>query len=309
MPALGVEDREAAADLAGEREQVELGAELAVITFLGLGEHLQVLVLGLPGRPGGAVDPLQLRVLLAPPPVRAAGPHQLERRDLPGSGQMRAAAQVLPDRLAGARVQVVIDGQLGSADLDALVVLGRAALEPDKFQLVWLAGQFRPCIVLGDHPARKPLALLHDAAHPLFDVLQVFGLKRIAHIEVVVEAVLDWRADAEFRIREQLLHRLREHVRRGVPQDRQAVRAGDVNRLHAVAVGERAGQVPELPADPGRYRGAGRGVPVSAVHAVAAGQQFQCLAGRRAGFHHVLASGEGDVQLLGRHWLLPWAKR
>src|ERR1700735_108665 len=84
--------------------------------------------------PGGAVDPRQLRVLLAAPPVGAAGAHQLERRDVAGGGQVRAAAQVLPDDLAGARVQVVVDGQLSPADLDRLIgVLGLGAtLEPDQ---------------------------------------------------------------------------------------------------------------------------------------------------------------------------------
>ena len=51
------------------------------------------LVLGLPG---GAVDALQLRVLLAAAPVRGGGAHQLERRDAAGGRQVRTAAQVLP---------------------------------------------------------------------------------------------------------------------------------------------------------------------------------------------------------------------
>jgi hypothetical protein len=43
--ALGVEHRQAAADLGGEREQVQLGAEPAVVTPLGLGQQVQVVVL------------------------------------------------------------------------------------------------------------------------------------------------------------------------------------------------------------------------------------------------------------------------
>ena len=43
--ALGVEDGQAGADLRGEREQVQLGAELAVVALLGLGQEGQVLVL------------------------------------------------------------------------------------------------------------------------------------------------------------------------------------------------------------------------------------------------------------------------
>ena len=99
-PALGVEHRQPAADLGREREQVELGAELAVVALLGLGEQLQVASCASRDCPGGAVDPLQLRVLLAAAPVGAGGAHQLERRDLPGGRQVRPAAQVLPAQLA-----------------------------------------------------------------------------------------------------------------------------------------------------------------------------------------------------------------
>src|SRR5580658_10767431 len=88
-PALGVEHWQPAADLGGEREQVELGTELAVIALLGLDEHGQVLILRLARGPGSAVDPLQLRVLLTAAPVSAARAHELERRNVPGGRQMR----------------------------------------------------------------------------------------------------------------------------------------------------------------------------------------------------------------------------
>ena len=40
--ALGVEHGQAGAELVREREEVELGAELAVVALLGLGQPLQV---------------------------------------------------------------------------------------------------------------------------------------------------------------------------------------------------------------------------------------------------------------------------
>src|SRR5579863_9730637 len=79
--ALGVEHGQPAADLGREREEVELGAELAMIALLGFRQERQVLVLLVPRLPGGAVDPLELRVLLAAPPVGPAAAHELERRD------------------------------------------------------------------------------------------------------------------------------------------------------------------------------------------------------------------------------------
>ncbi len=122
--ALGVEDRQPGADLLGEGEQVELRAELAVVAALGLLEHLQVGVLRGARLPRGAVDPLQLRVLLAAAPVRAGVAHQLERRDVPGGRHVRAAAQVLPAQLAGLGVHVVVDGQHARADLGGRLVVG-----------------------------------------------------------------------------------------------------------------------------------------------------------------------------------------
>ena len=79
--ALGVEDRQPPADLRGEMEQVELGAEPAVVARLGLLEAAQVLVeggLGLPRRP---VDALQLGPALVAPPVGGRHLHELERSE------------------------------------------------------------------------------------------------------------------------------------------------------------------------------------------------------------------------------------
>ncbi len=115
-PALGVEDGQARADLVGEGEQVELGAQLAVVALLRLREPVQVVLERVAGLPRGAVDALQLRVLLAPPPVGGGDPHQLERRDVPGRRHVRTAAQVLP-RQRAVLAQVVVDGQLAAADL------------------------------------------------------------------------------------------------------------------------------------------------------------------------------------------------
>ena len=116
--ALGVEDDQAGAELLGEGVEVELAAELAVVALLGLLEPVEVLRERLLGLPGGAVDALELLVLLVAAPVRRGGAHQLERRDALGGRQVRAAAQVLPGQLAVA-AEVVVDGQLAGADLDA----------------------------------------------------------------------------------------------------------------------------------------------------------------------------------------------
>jgi len=59
-----MEDGEPRPDLLREREQVELGPELAVVAPLGLLDALEVSIQVALVRPGRAVDPGQLRVLL-----------------------------------------------------------------------------------------------------------------------------------------------------------------------------------------------------------------------------------------------------
>src|SRR4029453_2271068 len=102
---------------------------------LDLLEQAEVLGEGVLGLPGGAVDALELRVLLAATPVGAGRAQQLE-------------------------------GRLG------------------------------PGLAVGDGPAGEALALLDDLAHALLDALQILGPERLVDVEVVVEAVLDRRADA-----------------------------------------------------------------------------------------------------------------
>ena len=92
--ALRVEHGQAGADLVGEREQVELGAELAVVALLRLLEPGEVRGEVLLGRPRRAVDALEHRVLLVAPPVGAGHPHQLEVAEPTRVGHVRATAEV-----------------------------------------------------------------------------------------------------------------------------------------------------------------------------------------------------------------------
>jgi hypothetical protein len=136
---------------------------------------------------------------------------------------------------------------------------------------------------------REALPLLDDRAHARLDALQVVRAERLRHVEVVVEAVLHRRADAELGLGEQVLHGLRHHVRGGVPQNGPAILAGDVHRLDLVTLGERRRQIPQGAIDAGGDHGARGGLPAGGL---------QGVAGRRASVHHGLAAGEGDVQLL-----------
>ena len=249
--ALGVEHGQPGADLLREGEQVQLGAQPTVVAALRLGDALEVGAQLVLGGPRGAVDTLQLRVLLAAPPVGGGRARQLEAvAQHPGAGDVRSAAEVLPDdllALATGATHVLVDAQPAQADLDRRALgRGRVALEPDELELVRLLAHGGAGLVLAHVPAPEGLALLDDPPHDLLDRLEVLRGERDVHVEVVVETVSDRRADAQLCGRVDLLDGLREHVRRRVPQHGQAVGLVDGHGLHDGAGGQRQVEVTQL---------------------------------------------------------------
>ena len=155
---------------------------------------------------------------------------------------MWPSAQVLPADLAGLGVNVVVDGQLCAADLHDV----RTAITADETQLVGLAGELGHSLLLGNDPALEPLAGLHDRNHALLEIGEVVWSEGAGGIEVVVEAVLDRWADAEFRLGEGLLNRLCCHVCRRMPEDRQTFGGRDADGFDQIAVSDLSGKVSDL---------------------------------------------------------------
>ena len=209
--ALGVEDGQARADLLGEAEEVELGAELAVVAPLGLLELVQVggqRLLGLPGRP---VDALELLALLVAPPVGPGHPHQLEVAQPAGRGHVRPAAQV--DE--GVGVAVGADHRAGGVDL-----VGAGPDGLDDLLLEGLVGEDLQPLLEGVLVADEGLVLLDDGPHLGLDALQVVVAEvgPAGQLEVVVEAVLDHRPDGVLGAGPQPADGLGHDVGGGVPQ-------------------------------------------------------------------------------------------
>ena len=114
---------------------------------------------------------------------------------------MRSAAEI--DKVAGA-----VEGDLRpfrnvgeTLQFVGLPGLGEHLLGLGARKLETLEGEFPPDQLL----------------HRLLDRLQVLRQQPVLHVEVVVEAVLGRRTDVEFRVRIELLHRRRHHVRGTVP--------------------------------------------------------------------------------------------
>ncbi|MDT4823292.1 hypothetical protein FQZ97_565130 [compost metagenome] len=188
-------------------EQVEFAADLAVVAALGLFQHVQIGFLLFLGRPGGAVNALEHLVLAVAAPVGASHLHQLEDLQLARGRHVGAAAEV--DEIAFA-VQAEGFVRRDRGDDLGLVLFADALEEFDGVVA-------RPLL------ARDGFVLLGQFGHFLFDGGQVFGRERALVREVVVEAVIDHRADGYLGVRKQLLDGIGQQVGRRVADQVQAV--------------------------------------------------------------------------------------
>jgi len=209
-----------------------------MIALLGLLEHLEVGGQRLLRLPGGPVDALEHRLVLAPAPVRARGTQQLERGDPVHGGDVRAAAQVRPGHLA-VHPHVAVDGEGRTVGrVEPLLVLGRRTPDVhgtddgagihqlDDLDLVGLLGELLEGVLARDDLTHEALLLPGEFDHPGLDRLEVLGGERPSDVEVVVEAVLDGWPDRPLGTREQIGHRLGHQVRGGVTQDGSPLLAG-----------------------------------------------------------------------------------
>ena len=216
-----------------EVEQVELLAEAAVVAALGLREPVQIGVELLLVGPGGAVDPLQHGVAAVAAPVRAGDLGQLERADPPGRGPVRPAAEIEPLALVVER--------------DRLVRRDRV----EQLELVGLAQRLEPPprLVAAHHLAPERPVGADDLRHARLDPLQVLGMERLVAREVVIEAVLDRRADGDLGAGIEVLHRLGHDVGAVVADHRQRRLVLVADEAHPGAVRQLAVEVLELAVD------------------------------------------------------------
>ncbi|CAB4582990.1 unannotated protein [freshwater metagenome] len=83
---------------------------------------------------------------------------------------MGASTQVAPDTFTAAGVNVVVDGELPLAYLNALrsITERNCTFELDEFELVGLSGKLRSGFVRADNSTNESLAALDDGVHLLF---------------------------------------------------------------------------------------------------------------------------------------------
>jgi len=124
----------------------------------------------------------------------------------------------------------------------------------DELLLVRLAFERVARLKAVEHGALERLFFGDDLAHALLDGRKVLRRERPIDVEVVVEAVLDRRTDAEPHRREQVFHRFGHHVRGRVPQDAQRLGVALRDDGHLVAVVPLSVHVHEPAVHPPRER-------------------------------------------------------
>jgi len=280
--ALGVEEREAR-PLVVEAEQVQVAADAAVVAAAGQLELLQVRRQLLLLREGCAVDAGEHGVLLVAPPVGAGQAGELEGAGAqPGrAGQMGAAAQVRELALgvdADGRLRPPFGGGSGHQILHELDLEGLVERQGQTgVRLAVLSSpEHGQRLVDRHHVAGRRQVLAHDLRHLLLDAGEVGLGDGLGEVEVVVEAVLDGRADGVPRARPQPQHGLRQHVRRGVTQHVQPLGVGGGDDGDRVALLQRRGRVHE----------AGSVVAAGGGHAARDGGLGQPWPDRRRGVGH-----------------------
>src|SRR4029453_13207872 len=175
-------------------------------------------------------------------PIGARDLHQLEGgADLAGRGHVRPAAEIEPVALL--------------VDLD-LLVLGDGVDQLDLEQLAFVP-EYALGLLARPNLLGKGFVARDDLAHLFLDRGEVLRRERLVAEEVVVEAVLDHRADGDLRPRPQRLHRFREHVRAIVPDQLKTARILTGQEFNLGVAIDRVGEVRERAIDRHRDRALG----------------------------------------------------
>ena len=183
--------RDARADVFRKGEKSQLLAQLAVVPLLGLLQLPEVMLQLLFGPKRHPVNPLEHRARFVAAPVGPGHVHQLEvRRDVAGTRHVRAAAEVgkAPSSIWAA-LFIKRERDLGGEVVDELELVRVANLAVTRQGL--LAREFKT--------AQREVGL-DNLAHPALYLPQILRGERARHVEVVVKAVLDNRADAHFDV-------------------------------------------------------------------------------------------------------------
>jgi hypothetical protein len=199
-----------------------------VVALLGLLELPEIGVEVVLCSPGGAIDARQHRVVGIAAPVGTGHLHQLEGgADLAHARHVRAAAQVQPLALPVDLERLTRRDGVDQLDLERLTLRleigARLLARPDLLGEGGVAGD--------------------DLAHLGLDRREILRREGLLAVEVVVEAVLDDRADGHLRAGKESLHRLGQNVGAVVPDELERTRVLARDELDLRIARDRVGKV------------------------------------------------------------------
>src|SRR5690606_2093814 len=177
-PALGMPEDETRSLFLHVKEP-QPTAKTTLVAFLGLFDHLQIRGLLFLGGPSGAINALQHLVVAVTAPVGSGHTHELEYFEVPGGRHVRAATQV--DEVTFPVKGNAFLGRNRSNDL-GLVMFTNGT---EKFDGI-VALPFLP---------HHRLVASRQLDHLLLDRLEILRGKRALVREVVIEPVVDDRAE------------------------------------------------------------------------------------------------------------------
>src|SRR3989442_6329370 len=168
------------------RVELELLADDAVIAFASLVESADIALEIVLAEPRGPVDALQHLAPLIAAPVRARGMQQLEMLDPPGARHVRSAAQIDERTVRVDRDDLIFFQIIDSLQLERIILEA-----PFCFYPTYLF-------------TREGIISLHNLHHLFFDRFQILRREGPADIEIVVEPILDGRAEPDLSLRKEL---------------------------------------------------------------------------------------------------------
>jgi hypothetical protein len=183
-------------------EKPQLAAEAAVVAFFRLFQQDQVLIEFFLFGESDRIDAGELLPFFVAAPIRAGEVENFHRFDRLRAGNMRAFTEIHKTALFIERDFAVFQ-----------------SFDQFEFVLVAFPRKILDSLGFGDLPAFVFRFIPGEFEHFLLDFWQICGGQRlIARVHIVVKAIFDRRADAEFDARIERFERLSEQVGGGVPE-------------------------------------------------------------------------------------------
>ena len=226
-----------------EVEQVHLLPQLAMVALARFLQPEQMLVELLLVEPARAVNPAEHRVILIAAPIRARNPREFETRsDRAWPVEARCGPRHMSSHASGAlpALYTVSSSPSGSSAAHSAL-----KLSPCCCQRAIRSARLHTSRISGSSLAM----IVRIAASDRGQI--VLGESAIPGREIVIEAVVGGRPERDLRVRKQMLHRLRQHMREIVAREFERVLLVAARHQGEAGIGlQRPADVAQLAIDP-----------------------------------------------------------